>query len=74
MIPADPELNAFLESLTPGQHLTGRIASIESYGVFVALDDGPRHPPFPGVGFITHPELSWYRFDSPSDIVTPTPP
>ncbi|MFI9103170.1 hypothetical protein ACIGXA_21875 [Streptomyces fildesensis] len=28
-------------------------------GVFVALDDGPDHPVFPGVGFITIPELSW---------------
>ncbi|WP_075737796.1 hypothetical protein [Streptomyces acidiscabies] len=64
MIPADPELNAFLESLTPGQHLTGRIASIEPFGVFVTLDDGPAHPTFPGVGFITHPDLSWHRFDS----------
>lgn len=58
MIPADPELNAFLESLTPGQHLTGLIASIEPFGVFVTLDDGPAHPTFPGVGFITYPDLS----------------
>ncbi|MET8982470.1 S1 RNA-binding domain-containing protein [Streptomyces sp. NPDC004539] len=70
MITASPELHAFLESLSPGQHLTGHIASIEPYGVFVALDTGPRHPVFPGVGFITHPDLSWYRFDSPTEVVT----
>ncbi|MHC5905235.1 S1 RNA-binding domain-containing protein [Streptomyces sp. S6] len=70
MIPAAPELQAFLEALTPGRHLSGRIAAIESFGVFVDLDDGPRHPVFPGVGFITHPDLSWYRFTSPSEVVT----
>jgi ribosomal protein S1 len=64
-----PELWAFLESMRPSTRLTGTVAAIERFGVFVALDDGPAHPIFPGVGFITMPELSWRRFERASDIV-----
>ncbi|WP_348538493.1 S1 RNA-binding domain-containing protein [Streptomyces sp. 4R-3d] len=35
----------------------------------MALDDGPVHPVFPGVGFITIPELSWRRIEAVSDVV-----
>jgi hypothetical protein len=31
--------------------------------------DPPAHPNFPGVGFITLPELSWRRFDVVTDII-----
>ncbi|MBM9508670.1 S1 RNA-binding domain-containing protein [Actinacidiphila acididurans] len=65
----NPELRAFLESLQSGQLLSGTVAAIESFGVFVALDDGPDHPDFPGVGLITMPELSWRRFEAASDVV-----
>ncbi|MFI1353216.1 S1 RNA-binding domain-containing protein [Streptomyces sp. NPDC020898] len=65
----NPELWAFLSSLHCGEILTGTVASIERFGVFVALDDGPGHPVFPGVGFITFPELSWRRFESASDVI-----
>ncbi|GAA3805901.1 S1 RNA-binding domain-containing protein [Streptomyces phyllanthi] len=65
----NPELWAFLKGLRWGEILSGTVAAIESYGVFVALDDGPGHPVFPGVGFITYPELSWRHFESASDIV-----
>ena len=65
----NPELWAFLESLSPGENLLGAVAAIERFGVFVALDDGPAHPVFPGVGFITLPELSWRRFDAAAEIV-----
>ncbi|MFJ1751815.1 S1 RNA-binding domain-containing protein [Kitasatospora sp. NPDC088134] len=65
----NPELRAFLERLRHGEVLSGTIAAIESFGVFVALDDGPGHPLFPGVGFITLPELSWRRFEAASDVV-----
>lgn len=68
-IPEHPELQAFLESLTPGETLSGTVAAIEPFGVFVALDEGPAHPLFPGVGFLTYPELSWQRFDKASDVV-----
>jgi small subunit ribosomal protein S1 len=64
-----PELWEFLGGLRVGEVLSGTVASIESFGVFVALDDGPAHPIFPGVGFITFPELSWRHFSDPSDVV-----
>ncbi|MEU9851997.1 S1 RNA-binding domain-containing protein [Streptomyces sp. NPDC047974] len=64
-----PELWAFLESLNCGDILSGTVAAIERFGVFVALDDGPAHPLFPGVGFISFPELSWRYFVDPTDVV-----
>ncbi|MGW0909992.1 S1 RNA-binding domain-containing protein [Streptomyces sp. NPDC002853] len=66
---ANPELWAFLESLRLGEILTGRVAAIERFGVFVALDDGPVHPVFPGVGFITVPELAWRRIETVEEVV-----
>ncbi|MFE9046405.1 S1 RNA-binding domain-containing protein [Streptomyces sp. NPDC012421] len=65
----NPELWAFLKTLRAGAKLWGRVASIERFGVFVALDDGPDHPVFPGVGFLTIPELSWSPFEDPSEVV-----
>ncbi|GAA1214920.1 hypothetical protein GCM10009665_00900 [Kitasatospora nipponensis] len=65
----NPELWAFLASLRRGGILSGTVAAIERFGVFVAMDDGPDHPVFPGVGFITIPELSWRRFEAASDVV-----
>lgn len=65
----NPELWTFLESLHCGQILSGTVAAIERFGVFVALNDGPDHPIFPGVGFITLAELSWVRFEKASDVV-----
>ncbi|MGW4535972.1 S1 RNA-binding domain-containing protein [Nocardia sp. NPDC004340] len=64
-----PELWAFLVSLRRGEILSGTVTAIESFGVFVSLDDGPPHPIYPGVGFITLPELSWRRFEAASDVV-----
>lgn len=64
-----PGLWEFLSSLELGERLSGSIASIESFGVFVALDDGPAHPVFPGVGFISFAELAWQRFDAATEIV-----
>ncbi|MER7469038.1 S1 RNA-binding domain-containing protein [Streptomyces sp. NPDC097981] len=55
--------------LRPGEILSGTVAAIERFGVFVALDEGPAHPVFPGVGFISVPELSWRRFEAISDVV-----
>ncbi|WP_218148034.1 S1 RNA-binding domain-containing protein [Lentzea xinjiangensis] len=65
----NPELWAFLKSLSPGQILSGEVAAIERFGVFVALDDGPPHPVFPGGGFITIPELSWRHLNDVSNVV-----
>ncbi|MFC5827442.1 S1 RNA-binding domain-containing protein [Nonomuraea insulae] len=64
-----PELRSFLDSLRPGELLSGVVAALEPFGVFVQLDDGPRHPIFPGVGFISIPELSWVRIGAASDVV-----
>ncbi|KIZ18765.1 S1 RNA-binding domain-containing protein [Streptomyces natalensis] len=64
-----PELWAFLSSLPRGEILSGTVTAIERFGVFVSLDDGPDHPVFPGVGFLTIPELSWRRIEAPSDVV-----
>jgi small subunit ribosomal protein S1 len=44
----DRELWMFLERLQPGEVLSGSVAAIETFGVFVALEDGPEHPLFPG--------------------------
>ncbi|MFK4599021.1 S1 RNA-binding domain-containing protein [Streptomyces pristinaespiralis] len=64
-----PELRAFLGSLHRGEILSGTVAAIERFGVFVALDNGPSHPTLPGVGFITIPALSWRHIDAPTDVV-----
>ncbi|MGW2939162.1 S1 RNA-binding domain-containing protein [Streptomyces sp. NPDC001156] len=65
----NPELWAFLESPHCGELLSGTVAAIERFGVFVALDDGPDHPVFPGVGFISLAELSWRRFEAATEVV-----
>jgi small subunit ribosomal protein S1 len=65
----NPELWAFLESLHCGELLSGTVAAIERFGVFVGLDDGPDHPVFPGVGFVSCAELSWRRFEAASEVV-----
>jgi small subunit ribosomal protein S1 len=65
----NPELWTFLKRLRRGEFLAGTVAAIERFGVFVALDQGPEHPVYPGVGFITYPELSWRRFEAASDVV-----
>lgn len=65
----NPETWAFLTSLNPGDLLIGTVAAIQRFGVFVALDDGPLHPTYPGVGFISVPDLSWRRVEAFSDVV-----
>lgn len=65
----NPRLWAFLKGLRRGDVLTGVVAATPPFGVFVALDDGPPHPIYPGVGFITTPELSWRRFEKVTDVV-----
>jgi len=65
----NPALWAFLESLHLGEFLSGTVTAIESFGVFVGLDEGPDHPVFPGVGFISFAELSWRHFEEASDVV-----
>jgi small subunit ribosomal protein S1 len=64
-----PELWAFLAARRPGEVLSGTVAAIKPFGVFIALDDGPPHPIFPGVGFVAYPELSWRHFEAATDVV-----
>jgi ribosomal protein S1 len=66
----NPQLWTFLKGLAAGQLLSGTVAAVERFGVFVDLDEGPRHPVLPGVGFVTYPELSWRRFSDPAEVVT----
>ncbi|WP_394616890.1 S1 RNA-binding domain-containing protein [Lentzea sp. JNUCC 0626] len=66
---AYPELHAFLSGLRPGQLLSGTVAAIENFGVFVALDEGPPHPAHPGVGFIRVIDLTWQRVGSVAEVV-----
>ncbi|MET9229494.1 S1 RNA-binding domain-containing protein [Lentzea sp. NPDC003310] len=54
-----PELHAYLDGLRPGQVLSGTVAAVENFGVFVALDDSPPHPFYAGVGFVRVPDVSW---------------
>lgn len=63
------ELWTFLQGLRPGDVLTGTVADIQNFGVFIALDEGPPHPTYAGVGFVTIPELSWRHFEKPTDLV-----
>lgn len=65
----NPELWAFRKRLRFCQRLIGTVAAIESFRVFVALEEGPDHPVHPGAGFITYPELSWRRFEGASEVV-----
>ncbi|WP_051844134.1 hypothetical protein [Streptomyces sp. NRRL S-813] len=64
----NPKLWAFLKTLRHGEILAG-MATIERYGVFMALDEGPAHPVYPGVGFVTYSKLSWRRFEAASEVV-----
>ncbi|RDI18279.1 small subunit ribosomal protein S1 [Lentzea flaviverrucosa] len=64
-----PELHEFLSGLRPGEVLSGTVAAVENFGVFVRLDKGPAHPVFPGVGFVTWPEVTWRHVDDLSEAV-----
>ncbi|MFC4117364.1 S1 RNA-binding domain-containing protein [Nonomuraea zeae] len=64
-----PELWQYLKGLRGGDVLTGTVAEIQNFGVFIALDHGPPHPSYPGVGFVTVPELTWEHFDEVTDVV-----
>ncbi|MCR3753240.1 S1 RNA-binding domain-containing protein [Lentzea californiensis] len=69
MVREHPELHEFLSGLRLGEVLSGTVAAVENFGVFVRLDGGPAHPSYPGVGFVTIPNLSWHHVDDLSDVV-----
>ena len=65
--PVTEPLMSFLAGLRPGQIVTGTVASIPKFGVFVNLDGEPAG--YRGAGFIQLPELSWRYVDHMTDVV-----
>ncbi|WP_371525043.1 S1 RNA-binding domain-containing protein [Streptomyces sp. NBC_01283] len=62
----NPELRAFLVAIQPEQIISGTVAAVHNFGVFVHLDGEPD-----GLctGFIRVPDLSWSWINHPSDVV-----
>ncbi|MFC6019248.1 S1 RNA-binding domain-containing protein [Plantactinospora solaniradicis] len=63
----DQVLRAYLLGIRRGEILTGTVAEVHNFGVFVDLDGEPDH--HRGTGFIRVPELSWTHIGHPSDVV-----
>ncbi|MFH8610664.1 S1 RNA-binding domain-containing protein [Streptomyces sp. NPDC018029] len=61
-----PALRSFLLSLEPGQVVTGTVAAVHDFGVFVHIDGEPN-----GLctGFIRVPDLKWGGTSHPSETV-----
>ncbi|MBP2053684.1 small subunit ribosomal protein S1 [Streptomyces griseochromogenes] len=54
-----------------GDVVTGTVAAVHGFGVFVRLDGEPAHPVHPGTGFVRVPELTWSPIDHPEEVVRP---
>ncbi|MFJ4688575.1 S1 RNA-binding domain-containing protein [Streptomyces sp. NPDC088789] len=67
----DEALYRHLLGARPGDVVTGTVAAVHAFGVFVRLDGAPPHPVHPGTGFIRVPDLSWGPLDHPEDAVRP---
>jgi small subunit ribosomal protein S1 len=67
----DQALRAFLVGIRRGEILTGTVADVRNFGVFVNLDGEPADSitGYNGTGFIRVPELSWSHIDHASDVV-----
>ncbi|WP_107499242.1 S1 RNA-binding domain-containing protein [Streptomyces uncialis] len=67
----DQALRAFLVGIRRGDIMTGTVAGVHNFGVFVNLDGEPaeNRTGYDGTGFIRGPELSWSHIDHPSDAV-----
>jgi small subunit ribosomal protein S1 len=67
----DQALRAFLVGIRRGEILTGTVADVRNFGVFVNLDGEPADniTGYNGTGFIRVPELSWSHIDHASDVV-----
>ncbi|MGW2847789.1 S1 RNA-binding domain-containing protein [Streptomyces sp. NPDC001274] len=61
-----PALRSFLLALDPGQVVTGTVAAVHNFGVFVHVDGEPDGP---CTGFIRVPDLSWEWITHPSEVV-----
>lgn len=67
----DEALYRYLRRTRRGDVVTGTVAAVHNFGVFVRLDGEPAHPAYPGTGFIRVPDLTWSRIDHPGDAVRP---
>ncbi|MCZ0990208.1 S1 RNA-binding domain-containing protein [Streptomyces diastatochromogenes] len=67
----DEALYRYLRSHQRGDVVTGTVAAVHNFGVFVRLDGEPAHPACPGTGFIRVPDLTWSRIDHPEEAVRP---
>ncbi|MFF7125158.1 S1 RNA-binding domain-containing protein [Streptomyces sp. NPDC016566] len=67
----DEALYRYLRGRQRGDIVTGTVAAVHDFGVFVRLDGEPGHPAYPGTGFIRVPDLSWSRIDHPEEVVRP---
>ncbi|MFI9806805.1 S1 RNA-binding domain-containing protein [Streptomyces sp. NPDC052301] len=67
----DEALYRHLLGARPGDVVTGTVAAVHGFGVFVRLDGEPPHPAYPGTGFIRVPDLTWSRIGHPRDAVRP---
>lgn len=67
----DQALYRYLRRTRRGDVVTGTVAAVHNFGVFVRLDGEPAHPAYPGTGFIRVPDLTWSRIDHPEDVVRP---
>ncbi|WP_208884333.1 S1 RNA-binding domain-containing protein [Streptomyces sp. PBH53] len=67
----DEALYRHLRGARPGDVVTGTVAAVHHFGVFVRLDGAPPHPVHPGTGFVRVPDLTWARVDHPADVVRP---
>ncbi|MEU8779907.1 S1 RNA-binding domain-containing protein [Streptomyces sp. NPDC048606] len=64
----NPALRSFLVALAPGQVVTGTVAAVRNFGVFVHVDGEPD-----GLctGFVRVPDLTWGWIEHPSEAVEP---
>ncbi|MEU1408322.1 S1 RNA-binding domain-containing protein [Streptomyces sp. NPDC005728] len=67
----DETLYRYLRSTRRGEVVTGTVAAVHNFGVFLRLDGEPAHPACPGTGFVRVPDLTWSRIDHPEDVVRP---
>ncbi|MFJ9817051.1 S1 RNA-binding domain-containing protein [Streptomyces sp. NPDC101151] len=67
----DEALYLHLRRTRRGDVVSGTVAAVHDFGVFVRLDGEPPHPSHPGTGFIRVPDLARSHVDRPEDVVQP---
>ncbi|MFE4634839.1 S1 RNA-binding domain-containing protein [Streptomyces sp. NPDC056773] len=64
----NPALRSFLLGMQPGKIVTGTVAAVHNFGVFVHLDGEPEDL---CTGFIRVPDLTWSWIEHPSKVAHP---